>query len=371
VKLAGARCLPLRLRLARPLVTAAGEFATRETMILELRDGEGAIGFGEAAPWPGFGSETLAGSQAALERAVPLLQAATLEPAEWPLDLAMMLSDTPAARAALEGALCDLAAQRTGQPLAAYLHAAAGLAGESVPAEVAVNALLLEREPEALRAEASRVHAAGFAAAKMKVATGPLVEDLARVRAARDGLGPGVALRLDANGAWSEGQAREALSALAPFKPDYVEQPVAAGDIDTLARLRALGLTRIAADESLSEADGLSRVLEATAADVVVLKPSLLGGPLTALAAARCAREAGCAVVFTHAFESAVGRCQALHCAAAWADAQAVHGLAGASPFREDIGALPGIEGGSIAVPLGPGLGIAVSAAGWAEGGDA
>lgn len=371
MKLAGARCLPLRLRLARPLVTASGEFATRETMILELRDGDGAIGLGEAAPWPGFGSETIAASQAALERAVPLLQAATLEPAEWPLDLAMVLADTPAARAALEGALCDLAARRAGQALAAYLHAAARLAGEPVPVDVAVNALLREREPEALRAEASRVRAAGFAAAKMKVATGPLVEDIARVRAARDGLGPGVALRLDANGAWSEGQAREALTALAPFKPDYVEQPVAAGAIDALARLRAQRVTRIAVDESLSEADGLSRVLDATAADVFVLKPSLLGGPLAALAAARCAREAGCAVVFTHAFESAIGRCQALHCAAAWADAQAVHGLAGASPFRDDIGALPPVEAGRIAVPSGPGLGMAVGAAGWAEGGDA
>jgi len=367
VKLATARCFPLRLRLVRPLVTAAGEVATRESVILELDDGEGGVGLGEAAPWPGFGGETVTGSLAVLERAVPLLQDASLEPAEWPLDLVMLLADTPVARSAVEGALCDLAARRRGQPLAAFLQDTAGIATGGTPGRIAVNALLAEREPEALRAEAARVREAGFLAAKLKVGGGPLVGDIARVRAARDGLGPHVALRLDANGSWREAQAREALAAFAPFQPDYVEQPVAAAEVDALARLRADGVARIAADESLSQPAGLQRVLDAGAADVVVLKPSLLGGPLATLAAARRAREAGCEVVFTHAFESAVGRCHALHCAAAWADVQAVHGLAGGSPFRDDLAALPGVERGSVAVPEGAGLGLPVDTARWRE----
>lgn len=358
MKPASARVVPLRLRLQRPLVTAAGEFATRETVILELRDAGGHAGVGEAAPWPGFGGETLAAATAALERAAGLLEGASIEPTQWPLDLVMLLSDLPSARAAVEGALCDLAARRAGQSLAAFLRRAAGLDGDEVPGGIAVNALLLEREPEALRAEAARVRAAGFAAAKLKVATGPLVEDIARVRAARDGLGPQLALRLDANGGWSEDEAREALAALAPFKPDYVEQPVEAGDIGALARLRAGGAARIAVDESLSVDRGLSRVLDAGAADVVVLKPTLLGGPLAALAAARRAREAGCGVVFTHAFEGAVGRGHALHGAAAWGEEDAVHGLAGGTPFRDDLATLPAVEGGLLAVPPGPGLGL-------------
>lgn len=368
MKLAGAQCFPLRLRPVRPLVTAAGEFATRESLVLELRDDEGATGYGEAAPWPGFGGETLAAATAALERAAGLLEGATIEPAQWPLDLVMLLSDLPSARAAVEGALCDLAARRAGQPLAAFLRHTAGLDADGALGAVAVNTLLLEREPEALRAEAARVRAAGFLAAKLKVATGPLVEDIARVRAARDGLGPQLALRLDANGGWSEGEAREALAALAPFKPEYVEQPVAAGDIDALARLRAGGAARIAADESLSAARGLSRVLDAGAADVVVLKPTLLGGPLAALAVARRAREAGSAVVFTHVFESAVGRGHALHCAAAWGEDDVVQGLAGGTPFRDDLASLPAVEGGRLAVPPGPGLGLTLDVGKLREG---
>lgn len=370
MKLAAARIVPLRLRLARPLATAAGEFATRETLVLVLDDAGGTAGYGEAAPWPGFAEETLADSQGVLERVLPLLRGANLEPAEWPLDLVMLLADAPAARAAVEGALCDLAARRAAQPLATFLRVAAGLPAGEAPARVAVNVLLAEREPEALRAEATRARESGFAAAKLKVGGGPLVGDIARVRAARDGLGPHLALRLDANGAWSEAEAREALAALAPFKPDYVEQPVAAAQVAALARLRNEGNVRIAADESLSQVNGLQHVLDAGGADVVVLKPSLLGGPLSALAAARRARAAGCEVVFTHAFESAVGRAHALHCAAAWADAQAVHGLAGGSPFRDDLGELPAAGQGTIAVPAGAGLGLALDGARLQEAAD-
>jgi len=364
VKLAKARIVPLRLRLTRPLATAAGEFSLRESAVLELHDDDGVAGLGEAAPWPGFGDETIAASRAALEQALPLLRESTLEPAEWPLDLVMRLADAPAARAAVEGALCDLAARRAGQSLAAFLRGLAGLPADGALERVAVNALLAEREPEALRVEAARAREAGFAAAKLKVGGGPLVGDIARVRAARDGLGPAVALRLDANGGWSEAQAREALAALAPFNPDYVEQPVAAAQLEAMARLRAEGTVRIAADESLSQVNGLQHVLDAGAADLVVLKPSLLGGPLAALAAARRAREAGCEVVYTHAFESAVGRAHALHCAAAWGDARAVHGLAGGSPFRDDLAALPAAERGSVAVSQGAGLGLEFDLAG-------
>jgi o-succinylbenzoate synthase len=371
VRLSEARAFPLRLRLTRPLVTAAGEFAVRESVILELRDADGVRGLGEASPWPGFGSETPAGCRTVLERAVPLLRGATLQPAEWPLDLVMLMADAPVARAALEAALCDLAARRAAGPLAAYLHATAGLAsGAAVPGDVAINALLVEREPEALRAESARVREAGFLAAKLKVGGGPLVGDIARVRAARDGLGPQVALRLDANGSWSEAQAREALGALAPFRPDHVEQPVPAGEVEAMARLRAEGMVRLAADESLSLPGGLQRVIDLAAADVLVLKPSLLGGPLAALAAARRAREAGCGIVFTHVFESAIGRYHALHCAAAWADPEAVHGLAGGSPFRDDVGALPAAGGGRLVVGQAPGLGFEVDGARWAEGED-
>jgi L-alanine-DL-glutamate epimerase-like enolase superfamily enzyme len=63
-------------------------------------------------------------------------------------------------------------------------------------------------------------------------------------------------------------------------------------------------------------------------------------------------------VVFTHAFESAVGAQHALHCAAAWGDAEGIHGLVTTGLFEADVAELPGCRGGYVAVPAGPGLGL-------------
>ena len=330
-------------------------------MLLELQDADGNTGVGEAAPWPGFGTETVAESRAALEGVEPLLRGAELEPGEWPDSLVARLERAPAARAALDGALWDLAARRADAWLAAFLAGRHGAGAATALARVPVNALLTADAPAGIRAQAAHARQAGHLAAKLKVGQASLEDDLERVCAAREGLGPGLALRCDANGAWNERQAGVALAALAGFELDYLEQPLPADDIDGLARLRKNGSVRIAADESVSIEDGVARLLDAAAVDVLVLKPAMLGGAGRAFEIAVRARTAGVVVVFTHAFESAVGACHALHCAAAWADGAAVHGLATAGLFERDLTGPPACVGGALAVPRGPGLGIVVA----------
>jgi o-succinylbenzoate synthase len=379
VRLSAARASPVTLRFARPAQTARGTFATRSSVILELCDADGHRGYGEAAPWPGFGTETVEESLATLQRIAPLLLQADVEPANGQEAcapaLAIALAAAPAASAALQGALCDLAAQRSGVSLACWLanqvgtHAAAAPSTSAPPpprssapsvvlAQVPVNALLVELASDALRAEAARVRTHGYRAAKLKLGALTLAEDLARVRIARDALGPSIELRGDANGAWSESQARAALAALQPFALAYVEQPVPADAIDALARLRRDAAVPIAVDESVTTTAGLLRVLDAAAADVVVLKPAALRGVRRALELAARARQGGCAVVFTHAFESAIGARHAVHGAAAWGDADAVHGLATDGLFLDDVAAAPRSDRGCVAVSSAPGLGL-------------
>jgi o-succinylbenzoate synthase len=194
---------------------------------------------------------------------------------------------------------------------------------------------------------------------KLKLGGAPLAEDVARVRAARDELGPGVRLRGDANGAWTVPEALAALDALAPFGLEYIEQPVAANDIAGLAELRRNSGVRIAADESVATEQGLLRLLEAGAADVVVLKPATLGGPARALELAAQANQAGIGVVFTHTFESAIGARHVLHCAAAWGDPQGVHGLQTAGLFTTDVAEPVGCRDGWVETADTPGLGVA------------
>ena len=104
--------------------------------------------------------------------------------------------------------------------------------------------------------------------------------------------------------------------------------------------------------------DGMRRLLAAGAADVVVLKPASLGGAGRALDFALLARQAGMRVVFTHALESAIGARHALHCAAAWGDAEGIHGLVTAGLFEADVAEPPGCQGGYVAIPDAPGLGV-------------
>lgn len=358
MNIAAVRVIPLRLRFTRPMRTAQGEFTERSSVLLELRDGDDVLGYGEAAPWPGFGMESVDEAEAALRAAGRLLRGASLRPDEWPAALAGVLSGRPAARAALRGASLDLDARRAGRPLAAHLAARIGSTCGEPLSRVPVSALLTGCEPVGLYSEASLARAAGYRAVKIKLGSAALTDDVASLRAVREGVGPSIRIRGDANGAWSVREALEALEAFAPFDLEYVEQPVAAHDIDGLAAVRRSSAVRVAADESVASEHGMLRVLAAGAADVVVLKPATLGGAAGALELAAQARQAGMRVVFTHAFESAVGARHALHCAAAWGDAQGIHGIVTAGLFEADVAEPVGCQAGTAAIPAAPGLGV-------------
>src|SRR5205814_6313995 len=108
--------------------------------------------------------------------------------------------------------------QRTSVPLRRLFHAGAV---DRVP----VGALLVAREPAALAREASAAAAEGFGTVKLKVAHAPLEEDFARAAVVRDAAGPGVRLRLDANGGWTEASALNALRRLTRLSVELCEQP--------------------------------------------------------------------------------------------------------------------------------------------------
>jgi o-succinylbenzoate synthase len=343
------------LRFARPVLTARGEFAQRSSVLLELRDQSGRAGFGEAAPWPGFGTESADQAVVRLREVATRITGSGLQSAE---TVAQELVDAPASLTALRGALCDLAARGAEQSLARYLAARVPAKAGPVLDEVAVHALLTSRDPASLRQEAAQAVAAGFRTLKIKLGAAPLEADLARARAARDGAGVAIALRGDANGAWNADTARAALEALAPLGFEYVEQPLPANDPDGLATLRRYAPVPIAADESVATPGGALRLIELGAADVVVLKPATLGGPLRALEIAALARDAGIGVVFSHTFESAVGARHALHCAAAWGDAGAVHGLCTDGLFAPDVAEPVTCTDGAASVGAGPGIGV-------------
>lgn len=364
MKIESVRILPYRLRLRDPWPTPNGPIAEREGILIALEDSDGRIGLGDAAPLPGFGLETVGSSAAALRsaarRLIGLLAESYLEGAA-NLPFLAPVAATPAARHAIDLALFDLAARGAEQPTAVLLGGAGALA------EVPANAVVPRVAPGRAAALAREALASGARTLKLKVGGAPLAEDLARVRAVREEAGDGVAIRLDANQAWSEEEARLALAALRVYEIEYVEQPVPASNVAALARLRRDGGIPLAADESVSDLRAARRVLDAGAADVLVLKPMVLGGLYAARQIAALAAERGVAVVVTSLVESAVGRTGALHLAASLGPTPYAHGVATGSALAEDVAEAPVMEHGVLRLPPGPGLGIAVDPARWKD----
>jgi O-succinylbenzoate synthase len=185
------------------------------------------------------------------------------------------------------------------------------------------------------------VAASGCLTAKVKVAERGqrLADDLARVEAVRDALGPAGALRVDANAGWDLDEATTALRALARFDLEYAEQPVAT--LEEMAALRRRVDVPLAADESVRTADDPLRVAGLEAADVVVLKVQPLGGVRACL---RVAEACGLPVVVSSALETSVGIAAGVALAAALPEL----------PFACGLGTVPLLAGDVVADPLVP-----------------
>ena len=190
---------------------------------------------------------------------------------------------------------------------------------DRVPVNVTVPAV----DPE--RAHAI-VAASGCRTAKVKVAEPGQApaDDLARVEAVRDALGPGGAIRVDANAAWDVDTAVARLAELdAAGGLEYAEQPCAT--LGELAALRRRTDVRIAADEVVRRApDPLALDLR-EACDVVVLKVQPLGGVRAAL---RVAEAHGLPCVVSSALETSVGIAAGVALAAALPELPFACGLA-------------------------------------------
>lgn len=338
---------PVSYRFREPLRTAFGTLDTRDVLLLRLRGADGVEGVGEAAPLEPYDGVSTARAAAALEAYRPALAASDGDDLEAVLAACRERDPLPQALAAVDVALWDLAGRRARRPVAALL------AGEhldaSATAPVALGMVVGGDEPAAAAGQALAAARAGFRCVKVKVGTG---DDRARVAAVRAAVGPEVAIRVDANGAWSVEGALAALEELVPLGLELCEEPV--HGVAALREVRAASTVPVAMDETAAK-DG---AVGSGATDLVCLKVARHGGIGGTLAAARAARAAGSEAYVASILDGPVGIAAAVHVAAALGVDRPC-GLATLGLF-EDVEVPPALEAfdGAIPVPRAPGLGV-------------
>ena len=315
---------------ALPLRRAVRGVRSRAGWIVEITDLQGRVGLGDVAPWPGMGSP-LPRVEAALAELNPAtLSARSLTAIE---AVVSRHRSVPEVAWGVELALLDLYGQSCGLPIAALFT-------DAPHRQVPVNGLFPGE-------------VAPFPCVKAKVGHLDPREVAAFTADVRSALGPKVLLRLDANGAWDRETALAVLDGLAPLGLEWIEQPVR--DLADLAWLRERSSVPIAADEAVRSLSELERAIALRAADVLVVKPALVGGLIRAREMAGVARAAGLQVVVTSMLESAVGRTGALHLAASLPGALPHCGLS--DPLTQDLASAP--TPGRL--PSGSGLGLTLS----------
>lgn len=349
---------PVALPFREPYVAANGVLERREMLILRL-GGDGSHGHGDAVPLALRGGPGLAAVLADVEElCAPVLSGREVDPDLDPVQagaaIRSLLAECAAAGAhgpalaAVDAALLDFVGRARDLP-------AWSLLGATDAAPVTCNGSLGGGPANAVAAAAADLAERGFATLKVKAGTGG---DRERLGAVREAAGADVALRVDANGAWSVDQAVEELEALAAVGLELAEQPCAGAH--GLAAVRARSTVPIVADESVATRADADHCVELGACDAATLKLAKVGGPHVALALA-----ADLPCYLSSALDSAIGIAAALHTAQALPStgfaAGRAHGLATASLFADDVADAAPLQGPTIAPPDGPGLGVEVS----------
>jgi L-Ala-D/L-Glu epimerase len=351
---------PVRLPLREPFVISYGTFPDVATVLVRVEAADGLAGWGEATPDPNVTGETFWGTAETIRRDLaPALLGKDARNRETAIDaLDRRVEGCPAAKAALDIALHDLVGQAFGLPIWALLG------GRSKP-ELRISRVVSMKTPSEMAADAKAHVEAGFNTVKVKVGDGDRpMDDIARIAAVREAVGPDIGIKVDVNQGWrTAGVAIAAIRGCQPSEPAYIEQPVAAWDLDGLAEVRRQTGARIMVDEGCHGPLDMQRIVALRAADLVNIKLMKCGGLINGVKLNAIAETAGIVAQVGTMVESSIASAAGLHLATALGNVQTVE-MGGPLMLSADIGHTgEWYECDRITVPDLPGLGITVDEA--------
>jgi L-alanine-DL-glutamate epimerase-like enolase superfamily enzyme len=307
----GIRTRVEHLELTRPYTIAFRTIADVTMVIVELDTGAGRTGMGCASPEPHVTGESREACAAALESdALAWLEGRDIRtlPALC-RELENRMPGTPAARAAVDMALHDLLAQHLGVPLVDML----GRAHERLPTSITIGIKPVDETVEEAREYLGR----GFKVLKVKLGHS-LEEDLARLAKLREVIGEHIAVRVDPNQGYSAEQVRTFVEQTRDVDIEFLEQPMAADDVEAMRALPESIRRRLAADETLLDArDALALIEPPRACGIFNIKLMKCGGVHAARRIADIAESAGIELMWGCMDESIISISAALHAALA------------------------------------------------------
>lgn len=359
VKVAQVTAYPLRAHVRQGPESSLGSMPVRQGCLVRMEDCDGAYGWGEI--WCNFPPHA-AESRAWLVRDIiaPCLQGQIfqdwreLRPALEQKLLRMMIHTGESGAfaqcfAGIDMAVADLCARRVNMGMSQFL----GGSGTT-----SVGTYASTPSSGNLELQCGEIKNAGHTAIKLKIGYEP-ARDIAAIKTARESLGTEFSIMVDANQAWNYSLAKTQISALEPFRIDFIEEPLLANeDLSIWKRLSEHSSIPLAAGENISSQARFENHINDHSLHVVQPDVAKWGGISGALNVARYAhaREAQC---YLHFMGTGLGMAASLHVLAGLGGDGRVELDVNENPLRTGLGEINlAVSNGRLSVPGGTGFGF-------------
>lgn len=333
---------------------AGRHFTSATNFIVEIETDTGLTGHGCAAPAEDITGESNDTCGHALSGVLKDRVTGVLlpdDPGQLGLELLTHVPSAPAACAAVDMALWDLASQAAGKPLVEYL----GGKPEAISTSVTIGICDAE---ETIRQAQDWIDK-GFRILKVKTGDS-VIEDVSRIVALRMSIGNDVLIRVDANEGYSFDEAQRFLNAVRDLNIEMLEQPLAARDLDAAMKLRQMCHVPLMADESAISIADAERVAEQSAADGINIKLMKCGGLSAARQIHDHAQAQGLSLMLGCNDETRISIAAALHFAQAMPGVRYID-LDGHMDLAQDVstGGFT-IKDGLMSLTTAPGIGVSL-----------
>ncbi|MTD30904.1 mandelate racemase/muconate lactonizing enzyme family protein [Planomicrobium sp. YIM 101495] len=357
MKITKATLYAVRFPLKEPFIISYATYPDMPAVILELETDTGLIGFGESVADEHVTGEFFLGAfenlKEVLVPAILGMNPFDIEAIHAKMDSALVRN--PAAKAAVDIACFDLMGKATGLPVYQLI-------GGKTNERLTYPKVLSIESPEIMATKAVQAIEDGYTSLKLKVGADKAQDDVDRIKAVREAVGPAVPIRVDVNQGWkTPGIASAAVRQLEGLDLSWIEQPIRMSDLHGLAEIRTKTAVPIMADESLQTMEDLLEIIRLGAADVINIKLMKCGGIYPAAQLAKTAEAAGLACQVGSMVESSVGSAAGYHTAMARNNIETTE-LTGPLLFSEEIGDLQYIHPNVLLADK-PGLGVTIDRA--------